>query len=445
MEGTDPRRKIGAASIGQFGEIYDFAVFGFSVPILAVHFFPASDPVSGILSTFAVYAVAFFARPLGGLAFGFLADKIGRVKVLAVTIWLMAGATAFIGALPTYSSIGIAAPTLLVLCRLLQGFAMGGETSGATSYILESAPDGRRGFWVGIIWFVAHLPNALVALMLVLLQLLAGSEAYFDWLWRVPFLVGGLVGVVGFWMRRNLEDPKEYRDAKQSSDSAKLRSDRRAGIKSMIYVLLIQPIQTVASYLLLGFMYTFLVRDAHLDSLSALISNALAMLIVAAMIPIGGALSDRIGRKFVLTVGAIWIACAAYPAILLAASGTFSGAMLGQLLVAVGLGLYGGATFVAAVEFFPTTFRATGHAVAYQLAVAIFGGTTPLVAAWLVGHFATPIAPAYYVIAIAVMCAVAVQFVPETKNVSLRTAAANKQPGGDHADDQSGIFVRTLR
>jgi MHS family proline/betaine transporter-like MFS transporter len=189
--------------------------------------------------------------------------------------------------------------------------------------------------------------------------------------------------------------------------------------------------------LLLGFMYTFLVRDAHLDSMSALISNALAVLILAAIIPVGGALSDRVGRKMVLTAGAIWIACAAYPAILLAASGTFSGALMGQTLVAIGIGLYGGAAFTAAVEFFPTSFRATGHAVAYQLAVAIFGGTTPLIATWLVGHFATPVAPGYYVIAVAVIGVVAIQFVPETKSVSLRTAAADRQPSEGLLDEQT--------
>ena len=139
----------------------------------------------------------------------------------------------------------------------------------------------------------------------------------------------------------------------------------------------------------------------------------------------------------VLTAGAIWIAFAAYPAILLAASGTFYGALLGQILVAIGVGLYGGAAFTAAVEFFPTSFRATGHAVAYQLAVAIFGGTTPLIATWLVGHFATPVAPGYYVIAIAVTGVVAIQFVPETKSVSLRTASTNRLSG------ESLIEVRT--
>ena len=132
MQDTSSSRKIGAASIGQFGEIYDFAVFGFSVPILAAHFFPTSDPQAAVLSTFAVYAVAFFARPLGGLTFGFLADRIGRVKILAITIWLMAGATALIGALPTHSSVGIAAPAMLVFCRCLPQKAVRRELRGHT-------------------------------------------------------------------------------------------------------------------------------------------------------------------------------------------------------------------------------------------------------------------------------------------------------------------------
>ncbi|KQQ85665.1 MFS transporter [Aureimonas sp. Leaf324] len=424
------RKKIGAASVGQFGEIFDFAVFGFSVPILATHFFHSSSPQAAILSTFTVYAVAFFARPLGGLFFGYLADRIGRVRILSITIWLMAGATAAIGFLPTYATIGIAAPILLAFCRLLQGFAMGGETSGATSYILESAPDDKRGFWVGVVWFFGHLPNAFVAIMLAVLQFAAGPEIYSDWVWRLPFILGGLIGIVGFWMRRNLEEPKEYVEAKRTSDAHQLREDRRASLRSMLYLLLIQPVQTVGSYLLLGFMYTFLVRQAGLDANAALASNAIAVFVLSMFLVVGGFMADRIGRKPVLTAGALWIACAAYPALQFASAGTFTGALVGQMLIGIGIGLYGGASFAAAVEFFPTSFRATGHAVSYQLTVAIFGGTTPLIAAWLVGYFGTPIAPGFYVIAVAIMGVVAVQFVPETRNARLRQAAGEGQATG---------------
>jgi MFS transporter, MHS family, proline/betaine transporter len=425
MKKNNSNQKIGAASIGQFGEIFDFAVFGFSVPILAVHFFPTTNPQAAILSTFTIYAVAFFARPLGGLVFGHLADRIGRVRILAITIWLMAGATAMIGLLPTHGSVGLLAPIMLAFCRLVQGFAMGGETSGATSYILESAPDGKRGTWVGIVWFFGHLPNALVAIMLAVLQFAVGAEAYSDGIWRVPFLMGGLIGIVGYWMRRNLEEPEEYRAAKAQSTEGELKADRRAGLRSMLYLVLIQPTHTVGSYLLLGFMYTFLVRQANLEPSLALASNATAVLVMSCVIIVGGMLSDRIGRKTVMTLGALWIACAAYPALQMAGTGTFLNALIGQTLIGIGVGLYGGASFTAAAEFFPTSFRATGHAVSYQLTVAVFGGTTPLITTWLVGHFGTPIAPSYYVIAIAILGVIAAQLVPETKDVSLRKAVAN--------------------
>lgn len=420
MTNASDRRKIGAASIGQFGELFDFAVFGFSVPVLASHFFPPSDAGAAIISTFSVYAVAFVARPLGGLAFGHLADAIGRVRILSITIWLMAGSTAAIGILPTYAVAGLAAPILLTLFRSLQGFAMGGETSGATSYIVESAPDGRRGAWVGLVWFFGVLPNAVVALLLAALQFSAGPEAYADWVWRVPFVMGGLIGIVGSWMRRNLEEPEEYRDARESSDAAKLRADRRAGMRSMLHLALIQPIHTVASYLLLGFMFTFLVKQAGLAPSEALATSAVAILLLSCMIVVGGRVGDRIGRKRVMTMGAVWLAGVAYPALQLAGSGTVMGALVGQALIGIGVGFYGGASFPAAVEFFPTSFRATGHAVSYQVTVAIFGGTTPLIAARLIEACGSPLAPAYYVIAIAILSIVAIQCVPETKDVRLR-------------------------
>ena len=180
MAKTNERRAIAAGSIGNFCEVYDFAVFGFSVPFIAAHFFPTTDPAAAILGTFAVFAVAFVARPVGGLFFGYLGDKVGRIKMLSWTIWLMAIATACIGLIPTYASIGIWAPVLLVACRLGQGFAFGGETTGSTSFVLESASNGQRGRAVAIIWFFANIPNAVVALMLLGLQLIVSKDTYTD-------------------------------------------------------------------------------------------------------------------------------------------------------------------------------------------------------------------------------------------------------------------------
>ncbi|WHO82623.1 MFS transporter [Rhizobium leguminosarum] len=423
---SSSRKELGAASIGNFGEIFDFAVFAFSVPILSVHFFPGSDPTAALLNTFAVYAVALFARPMGGLFFGYLADRIGRVRVLTLTIWLIAASTALIGLLPTHESIGVYAPILLVICRVGQGLAIGGETTSSTSYILEAAPDGHRGRWVGIIWFWAMVPNAVVALLLLVLKLAVGEAAYSDWVWRVPFLLGGLIGVVGFWLRRNLEEPAEFTEAKkQAATGDPLAAVSRSGLRSMLYVACIQPTQTVGAYLLAGFMYSFLVREAGLSSTAALLCNAIGILALAFTIPLSGRLSDRFGRKRLLTVGAIWITLTAYPCVSLAGSGSLTAVIFGQVLFAVGVGLYSGATFPAVAELFPTSFRATGHAISYQLLVAIFGGTTPFIATWLIRATGDVASPAYYVTFMGLLGLALVQLIPETNNVNLRTAVGS--------------------
>lgn len=443
MANASPKRTIAAASIGNFGEIYDFAVFGLSVPILSTHFFPGEDRNLALLSTFAVYAVAFFGRPLGGLLFGHMADKFGRVRVMATTIWLMAISTASIGLLPTFATIGIAAPILLVVCRVVQGLALGGETTGTTSFILESAPSNRRGSWLGLTLIFSHLPNVFVAGMLIGLQYGAGADAYAEWVWRVPFLAGGLIGIVGFWLRRGIDEPEEFQQARRNTRIKNpIRAVMRgAGLKGMLNVAMIQPIQTVGSYLVLGFMYTFLIQVGHLDSTSALLTNAAAVAVLSVMILVGGWLSDLYGRKPILSIGAAWLVLVAYPSMYLGASGSIEGALLGQVLLAMGVGLYGGACFVAAPEFFPTAYRATGHAISYQLVIAIFGGTTPFICTLFVQEFSNPLAPAYYIASVATFCFMLIQLVPETKGVSLRSPEADPTSmiTADASNENQGI------
>ncbi|GAB7551196.1 MFS transporter [Novosphingobium sp. 11B] len=431
MKEQRSRRTLAAASIGNFGEIYDFAIFGFSVPVLSVYFFPAAAPETAVLGMFAVYAVALFARPVGGVLFGALADRIGRIKVLSLTIWMMAAGTMIIGLLPTYASIGLAAPVLLVLCRLAQGLAMGGETSGSTSFVIESAPEEQRGRWIGWIWFFGFLPNAFAATFLLVIQSLVGSNGYMSWAWRIPFLVGGLIGIVGIWLRQSLHDPEEFRQAraeKKAAETFMSAVTNPRNLKAMLQVLLLESILAVSSYLLLAFMYTFLVRQVGMEPRSALLTNATAITISAIFMPISGALSDRIGRRRVILMGAVWITLAAYPAVALAATGEIYSALLGQTLLAIGIGLYAGAAFTIMPELFPTTFRATGHAISYQLAVAVFGGTTPFIATWLVGVFDTKIAPGIYTTAVCGGALLLLRWIPETKGISLRTAG--QETGG---------------
>jgi MHS family proline/betaine transporter-like MFS transporter len=421
-----PKRSLAAGSIGNLCEIYDFAIFGFSIPILSQYFFPNSNPTTALLSTFAAYGAAFIARPFGGILFGMMADKVGRIAVLTISIWMMALGTMVIGLLPTYQSIGIAAPILLLVCRAAQGLAMGGETTGNAAFILESAPASGRGRWIGWTWFFGYTANAAAALLITILQYTGGAEAYASWIWRVPFLMGGLVGLVGFWLRRSLDDPKEYKEAARSEDETNpLRSVGRTGKMSILHVIMLQAPLAVGANMMTTFLYPFLIREGGLAAPVALFCNAAAIMVLAVMMPISGALSDRFGRKPILFLGGLLMAIVAYPALTLAAAGSVQAAFAGQFLLALGVGLYGGTAFTTMPELFPTSFRATGHAIAYQLGTVIFGGTAPLMAAWLVSIYG-PLAPAGYIIVIGIFGAIVARIIPESSQSDLRTSVTEE-------------------
>jgi MHS family proline/betaine transporter-like MFS transporter len=431
------RRMLAGGCVGQFVELFDFSVYALAAPVLSVHFFPKSNPTAALLGTFAVYALAFFARPLGGIVFGFLGDRIGRLRVLMLTVLLMGAGTAMTGLLPSYASIGIAAPILLVLCRLAQGLSMGGETSGAYSFIVESAPEGERGKWIGMTLAFVYLPTTLAALFIFAVHALVGESAYNDWGWRIAFVAGGVIAVVGFWIRRALEDPEEYKEA--AAEQGGIREQVRAMMgarKSMLRVILINVPMTIGAYMLTGYMFTFVTKVGGVAERTALLANAVAVLFIAALTPLLGALSDRVGRKPLLWSGAAWLTVAAYPAFMLAASGSVIGAFVGQILLAIGIAIFASAYFVTSVEVFPTAVRCSSHGLATNLEIAIFGGTAPLISAALVNGFGTQ-APAYYMMLLIVTLGVwGILITPETRGVSLRTSV-----DGLHAEGQPKAAV----
>ncbi|KQU28457.1 MULTISPECIES: MFS transporter [unclassified Rhodococcus (in: high G+C Gram-positive bacteria)] len=427
MTDSSPRRRLIGGCIGNVCEVFDYSIYALAAPALAVHFFSQENQTAALLGTFAIYALAFFARPLGGVFFGFLADRVGRLRILSLTILLMGGGTVVTGLLPTYDAIGLAAPALLVVCRLVQGLSMGGESTGGYSFVVESAPDGQRGRWIGYAVCFIYVPTSLAAVFVLGVQALLGSEAYLEWGWRIPFIAGGLIAVAGFWIRRTLDDPEEYTSAvKNQGDARSTIRDVAAARMSMVRVILLQVPQAVGAYLLVGYMFTFVVKTGGLAEKPALLSNAAAILVLAVGVTVLGALGDRIGRKPLLIGGASWLAVTAYPAFSLASSGTLLGAIAGQSLLAMGVAIFAAGYFVVAVELFPTAVRGTGHGFSFNLSAAIFGGTTPLVATALVSYFNSPVAPAFYAIAlILTLGALGIVMTPETSNTDLRTALAN--------------------
>ncbi|MDR6507608.1 MFS transporter [Arthrobacter oryzae] len=417
-----PHQRLLGGAIGSVVEIFDFSVYALTAPALAIHFFPKGDPAAALLATFAVFAAAFFARPLGGVLFGILGDRLGRMRILSLTVLMMGGATLLTGLLPSYAAIGIAAPILLVICRLVQGLSLGGESSGGYTYVIESAPDNKRGKWIGIVIFALYFPTAFLSLMIVGISGAMGDSAYMEWGWRVPFVIGGVIAGVGFWLRLRLDDPEEFKAASVKKVTVK---DTMLGLaqswKSIGRILLLQAPQTAAAYLLIGYMFTFVVTHGHLSQFQAQLTTGASVLLLACLGPVFGSVSDRVGRKPVLCAGFIWLVLMAYPAFALASNGTVIGALLGQCLLAIGVALINSAFFVIAVEVFPTNVRYAGHGLAFNLAAAIFGGTTPLVATALVNQFGTPVAPAFYAIALALTLGLAgFLLTPETRYVSLR-------------------------
>ncbi|MGW2169521.1 MFS transporter [Streptomyces sp. NPDC001705] len=423
--GDTPARRLLGGAVGSFVEWYDFLVYGLSAPVLATLFFPNSTPTVAILSTLAIFAIAFVSRPLGGAVCGYLGDRYGRIRVISGTILLMGVSTATIGVLPTYATIGVAAPALLVVLRLLQGFSAGGEHSGALTYVLESAPSGQRGRWVAIVYSAAFLPNAFLAGLILGLRVAMGEDAFLSWGWRLPFLFGGVLAVVGLWLRIRLNDPEMFVEAvKKAPKTNPLRAALTQEFASLVRVVLLVAPQGVAAYLFMTYMYTHLVNNVGVSSGVALGSQALSATIVTFAIPFAGALSDRVGRNPVMIAGLIWLAVMAFPAMLLVDLGTFVGALAGQLLLGVGITLFTAVSMTTMLELFRTSARFSGHAVAYTVGQGLFGGTTPFVMGLLVSSYGN-LAPAGYVVVAALLGILVVFRTPDTKYARLTEAETN--------------------
>ncbi|MFJ4210879.1 MFS transporter [Paenarthrobacter sp. NPDC089675] len=399
---------VSSAAVGQFVEWYDFVIYAYSATVLAKLFFPTDDPVAGLLSTFAVYAVGFVMRPIGGILFGHHGDKKGRRNVLSAVILIMGLATVGIGLLPTYSTIGLAAPVLLVTCRLVQGLSAGAEAMGSNALVAEHAPASRRGFFVGLSYTFANLPAIFAALLILGLTSTLGSAAYGDWGWRIPFLIGGLISFFGLYIRRQVDESPEFEEASNQDDIQKAPavSVLRYHRKALLFTFVVAALAGLGFYTLTGYFVTFLTTTVKLSSNDALLSNSIAVLIAAVATPLAGAWSDRLGRGRVLIVGAILSAVVAIPAYMLAGAGTLGGAILGQGLLAAALGIFFGPVGIAYLERFPAHVRFSGSALGYNLAYIVFGGTAPLVATWLVATSGNLLSPAIYTSALAAVVAV---------------------------------------
>lgn len=411
--GKHQPRTVVAGVIGNVLEWYDFALFGFLTPVIAPLFFPAENRLASLLDTFGVFALGFLMRPLGGIIFGHIGDKLGRKVALQWSVLLMALPTTVLGLLPTYAQVGILAPILLTVLRMLQGVSVGGEFIGSMSFLGEHAPAARRGFFGSWSTFSGGLGNLLGSAVAALVTTLVPHEHLATWGWRVPFVCGLLLGLVGVWLRRGVTESPRFEQARRSGETTQapvllaLRRDYRGMLLTAGLALML----SIGFYLPLVFLATWMSRInlGHLLPLSrALEINTYAMGVMIVGLPLCGLLSDRFGRKRVMLSGCVLLALATYPLFVLMSSGRERADFEAQLVIAILSALVQGPAPAAFVELFPTETRYSGIATAYNGTLAVLGGTTPLVATWLVSETGYVLAPAFYLMAAAVGCGVAV-------------------------------------
>jgi MHS family proline/betaine transporter-like MFS transporter len=409
------RKAVVGASIGNAVEWFDFAIYGFLATYIAANFFPSGDDTAALLNTFAIFAAAFFARPLGGFVFGPLGDRIGRQRVLAIVILLMSAATLAIGLLPTYQAIGVAAPLLLLFFRCLQGFSAGGEYGGGAVYLAEYASAERRGFtvtfmaWSGVVGFL------LGSITVTLLQAGLPAEAMDSYGWRIPFLIAAPLGLVGLYIRLRLDDTPEFTELSRSDDVAAkpLREAITTSWRSILQVIGLFLIFNVGYYVVFTFLPTYLIKTLNYSKTASFTSITLASLVALVLILPLAALSDRVGRKPMLIAGSALFVVFAYPLFLLANSGSLAAAITAHCLLAAIESVYISTAVTAGVELFVTRVRYSGFSVGYNVAVAGFGGTTPYVVTWLTGETGV-MAPAFYLMGAATLSLLTVLSLRET-------------------------------
>ena len=412
------RRAILAAVVGNVLEWYDFAVYAYMATIIAKQFFPAREEITSLLSTFAAFGVGFVVRPLGGIVIGRLGDVRGRKAALVLTIVLMAAGTVMIGLVPAYASIGIAAPLLIVIARLLQGFSAGGEWGGATAFIVEWAPPGQRGLY-------GSLQQSSVALGLLLgsgiaaaVSTLFSAAIVDDWAWRIPFLLGGLLAPIGLYMRRNIEETPAFASAsRQSAPPGVSASGMRLAARALGFTVL----WTVSYYIVLSYMPTFLQKQVGLPRTQSLWATTAGLLLLVIAAPLLGWCSDRIGRKPLLLGACVAFLVLPYPLFTLMLSRpSLDTAIAVQLLFALVIAVFSGPGPAAIAEIFPTPVRSTWMSAGYSVAVAVFGGFAPFIATWLIARTGSAAAPSFYVMAAAAVSLVVIVGMEETARKPLQ-------------------------
>jgi len=435
IDNTKLKKAVTAAALGNAMEWFDFGVYGFVAFALGKVFFPDASPAVQTIAALGTFSVPFLVRPLGGVFFGVMGDRFGRQKVLSLTIIIMAISTFCIGLIPSYDTIGLWAPILLLACKLAQGFSVGGEYTGAAVFVAEYAPDRQRGFLGSWLDFGSIAGFVLGAGLVVLLQTMMGDASFLDWGWRVPFFVAGPLGLLGLYLRHAAEETpaftqqlekmeKEDRDAVQERPTVSFREIFAKYRKALLVCIGMVLVTNVTYYMLLTYMPTYLSSSLGYSEQHGVLIIVVVMIGMLFVQPVVGFVSDKIGRKPFLLIGSLGLLVLALPAFRLIGSDNTALIFLGLLLIAVLLNCLTGVMASTLPALFPTRIRYSALASSFNVAI-IIAGLTPTVAAWLVEETDNLMMPAFYLMAASIFGLVTSVFLPETANRPLRGDTPN--------------------
>lgn len=416
------RRVIGASFIGNFVEWFDYAMYGYLAVTISAVFFPDSDPATGLMLTFSLFAVSFLVRPLGGFFWGHIGDRFGRRIALSWSILIMSLATFLIALIPGYATIGIWAPLALLAMRLVQGFSASGEYAGASAFLVEYAPPRKRGIYAAVVPASTATGLLLGSLIATVLTATLDDQQMIDWGWRLPFLLAAPMGLIGRYIRSKLEDTPAFREMATKDEAVKapvselFRQHWGRLLQASGAVLL----NAVGFYVILSYMPTYLSEELGLDQTSSYVATTVALATYIGFIFITGTLSDRYGRKRILISASVAFLIFTVPAFYLLGTDSFAVVLLVQILLGGMLALNDGTLPSFLAEMFPTKVRYTGFAVSFNLSNALFGGTAPLVATWLIATSGNDVAPGWYLMAAAAVSLIAVALATETSKDPLR-------------------------
>lgn len=420
--GKDARRRVLWGSfIGNFVEWFDYAVYGYLASTIAAAFFPDSDKQTALLATFAVFAISFFVRPLGGFVWGHVGDRLGRRTALSISILIMSGATFCIALIPSYSLIGVGAPITLLVIRVVQGFSAAGEYAGASAFLVEYAPAHRRGMYAAVVPASTAAGLLLGSLLAAVLSVVLNAQQMADWGWRLPFLLAAPMGLIGRYIRTKLEDTPVFRELAHEDkvDHAPVKDMFTRHWASLVLAVGAVLLNAVGFYVILSYMPTYLSTELGFGATESFVATTIALVTYIGFIFLTGLASDRFGRKRVLITASVLFTLLTVPAFMLLDAGNFAVILLVEIFLGGMLTLNDGTLPSFLAELFPTRIRYSGFAVSFNLANALFGGTAPFVATLLIGVLHTKLAPAWYLVAAALISLVAVLCAKETSRKPL--------------------------